>query len=200
MSIKSLLFNINIESDKPYHASLLVAEPFLKEDYFRRAVICLVDYDGESSGSMGVVMNRPTAYKLQELLETIKVERPVTVYCGGPVSTDRLFFIHTLGDIIPGGMKIRDGLWLGGDFTAMEDYVNSGYPIEGKIKFFIGYSGWSRGQLEEEIKAHTWAVAPIISNQQLMMESEDTMWHTVVRQLGEEYRGWRYHPIDPHVN
>lgn len=198
MDIKSLLFNINIESDKPSLASLLVAEPFLKEDFFRHAVICLVDY-GES-GAMGIVLNHATVYSLQDMIDTVKSEQPIPVYCGGPMSTDRLYFIHTLGDLFPGGRKIREGLWLGGDFKALEDYLNSGYPVEGKIRFFIGYSGWSAGQLEEEVENHAWAVAPIVSNETLMTETEDSMWHKMVRELGEEFRGWRYHPVNLHAN
>jgi len=200
MDFRSLLFNIDITPDTPGMASLLVAEPFLQEDSFRHAVICLVDYDAPESSAMGIVLNHPTGYSLHELLDSISEKTRIPVFCGGPVSMDRLYFLHTLGDIIPGGRMIREGLWIGGDFDAMENYINSGYPVEGKIRFFIGYSGWSEGQLAGEIEKRTWAVTPIVSNEQLLTEYGDAMWHTYVRVLGEEYRGWRYHPHNPSAN
>lgn len=58
------LFNIDIPSDTPTKGSLLVAEPFLREDYFRHSVISIIDH-GDGAGTMGVVMNRQTAYPLQ---------------------------------------------------------------------------------------------------------------------------------------
>ncbi len=200
MKFDSLLFNINLPTADPHQGSLLVAEPFLKDDYFLHAVICLIDYEGADSPAMGIVLNRQTAYSLQDLVENITVEEKIPIYCGGPVAYDRLYFLHTLGDILPGGREVRPGLWVGGDFDAMIDYINSGYPIEDRIRFFVGYSGWSKGQLSQEVEAHTWAVAEIESNDKLFTLSEDELWHDAVRSLGHEHRGWLFHPRNPHAN
>lgn len=186
----------------PVHTGdLLVAQPFLSESWFNRAVISLIDYS-ESEGTTGAVLNLPLKSTLPELLEGVSDERPVTVYCGGPLSQDRLFFVHTLGDgIIPDAREYAAGLWIGGDFDAVIDYVNQGYPVEGFLRFFVGYSGWSPGQLEDELEADTWAVQHDMSETgKLLAGSGDRYWHRIVRSLGPFYRPWLMIPQDVRAN
>ena len=132
----NMLFNIDIASGMPHPGAILVSEPFLREEYFAHAVICLVDYGLEES-SMGVVMNRSTAYTLQGLVQGVSRREDVPVFCGGPMSCDRLYYLHTLGQFIPDSRQVVPGLYIGGDFNAMLDYVNSGLDIDGHIRFFI---------------------------------------------------------------
>ncbi len=121
--------------------SLLVAEPFLSESYFNHGVITLVDYTVDD-GALGLVMNAPTGHTLDEYLEGVDANCGVEVYCGGPVGIDRMVFMHTLGEsVFPGAKEFAPGLYLGGDFDMAIDYVNSGYPLDGVLRFFIGYSG-----------------------------------------------------------
>lgn len=197
--INKTLFNINVESGKPAPGNLLIAEPFLRDQYFTHSVICLIEYE-ENSTAMGIVMNHSTNYTLQELLKDIKIERPIKVYCGGPMSCDRLYFIHTLGDIIPGCREISPGLYIGGNFDKMVEYINAGYPTDGCIRFFIGYSGWSPGQLDEELKSNTWVVSSPPDSINLLTGDDDSYWHSAVRRMGESLRGWLYHPVNPHAN
>ena len=200
INFDSLLFNIDFQQRLPGPGSLLVAEPFLREKYFHHSVICLVDYEPGGS-AMGIVLNRQTGTPLQSLISGITVERPIPVFCGGPMSCDRLYFIHSLGSIIPGSKPIADsGLYIGGSFEAMTDYVNSGYPVEGCIRFFIGYSGWSERQLDEEIGNNVWAVAETPSAEMVLTAEEDAYWHRTVRAMGDDYRGWLFHPWNIHAN
>lgn len=197
----SILFNIDIASRLPRPGSLLVAEPFLREQYFKHAVICLVEY-APGASAMGVVMNRITGHPLQNLYQGITVKKPIDVYCGGPIACDRLYFLHTLGDIIPDSAPIADsGLYIGGDFHAMVDYINSGYPVDGCMRFFIGYSGWDENQLDGELRQNVWAVTSLPKSPALALSlSEDAYWHNVVRSMGPDYRGWLYHPGNIHAN
>lgn len=195
----NILFNINISSEMPHPGAMLVAEPFLRDEHFAHAVICLVEY-GKDSTSMGVVMNHPTAYTLQGLVEGVTRKEEVPVWCGGPMSCDRLYYLHTLGDIIDGSRRISDDLFIGGDLKAMLDYVNSGYEIEGYVRFFVGYSGWSRCQLDEELRNHVWAVTTPSTHASSLIGGSDAYWHRHVRRLGHRFRGWLYHPANPHYN
>ena len=201
MDYKTLLFNIDIPPvSSPAPGALLVSEPFLHEEFFNHAVISLVEYEpGERA--MGVVLNNETDYSLQELVEGITVKEPIPVYCGGPVSDDRLFFIHTLGDLIPGTQPLSNGLWIGGDFDAMLKIINDRYDLDGNIRFFLGYSGWEAGQLEAELSRNVWAVANMPDSPHELLRGEgDSAWHSAVRSLGPSYRGWLYHPQNPMVN
>lgn len=200
IDFESLLFNIDISSSRvPQPGAILVAEPFLREQYFNHSVICLVDYEPRGA-AMGIVLNQPTAYDLAELISGIHTDRRIPVYCGGPMSCDRLYFIHTLGSYISGGRQIADGLWIGGDFDEMTEYVNSDLPIDGHIRFFVGYSGWSAGQLDGELLDNVWAVGLPESPSRLLTGAEDAYWHRCVKTLGEPYRGWLYHPRNPQSN
>lgn len=200
MDYKKLLFDINIPSDHtPAGGMLLVAEPFLRERYFNHAVISLLDYEPGGT-AMGVVLNNLTDYTLQELLDEVTVEEPIPVYCGGPVGPDRLFFLHTLGDVIPDSREVIPGLWVGGDFDEMTRLVNEGYHLEGHVRFFLGYSGWSERQLDEEISNNVWAIGKPADPVELLTGNGDAYWHRYVRTLGPQFRGWLYHPRNPSAN
>lgn len=200
IDFESLLFNIDISTRAiPSTGSLLVAEPFLRERYFHHAVICLVDYEPRGS-AMGIVLNNRTSYTLQDLLPSVKSKIPVPIYCGGPMSCDRLYFMHTLGDLIPDSREITPGLSIGGDFDAMLSIVNDGYAAEGHLRFFLGYSGWGVEQLDGELLKNVWAVTDIPSVTDILSGEEDAYWHRIVRSMGSRYRGWLYHPRNPHSN
>lgn len=198
-NIEDYLFNIDIEHTPPSQGSLLVAEPFLKESYFNHSVICLTQYHDNKS-TMGIVLNRILDLELASVIPSVTRDEAIPLFCGGPLSCDRLYFIHTLGDIIPRSQTILPGLYIGGDFNAMIDYINSHYPIEGKVRFFLGYSGWDKGQLSEELNQNVWAVTSIPDIDNLLIGEDNSYWHNIVRSMGEKYRGWLYHPIFPSYN
>lgn len=194
-------FKIAIPGSMPQSGNLLVAEPFLDEPYFRHSVISLLEYDA-AGGATGVVMNHNTGYILQDLLDNINAEGPIPVYCGGPLGLDRLVYIHTIGDnIIPGARMYADGLYIGGDFDAMTEYVNSGYPVEGYVRFFTGHSGWMEGQLEREIEQGAWVPMSASPDTAALLRLDgDRYWHRAVRTLGSKFRPWQLLPANPLFN
>lgn len=195
--LRSALFDIDISGGEPRAGSLLVAEPFLNDAPFKHGVILLVDHDSKDH-SMGVVINKSTGYTLHDLVEEIDSDAPV--FNGGPVGKDRLIYIHSLGDILPGSTPVAPGLWLGGDFDELKQYLKSGYPTDGLIRFFLGYSAWQAGQLEEEIADKVWAVVDNFDTKNIFSDRDDTTWHRTVRDMGDRFRGWRFHPLDPSAN
>lgn len=200
IDFESLLFNIDIDKRAiPSVGSLLVAEPFLRERYFHHAVICLVDYEPRGT-AMGIVLNNRTSYTLQDLLPSVTVKTPIPIYCGGPMSCDRIYFMHTLGELIPDSREISPGVYIGGDFEAVLSIVNDGYAVDGHLRFFLGYSGWDTEQLDGELLKNVWAVTDITSPERLLTGEEDAYWHRVVRGMGDRYKGWLYHPRNPHSN
>lgn len=199
IDLDKTIFNINLDTPLPHRGSMLVAEPFLREQYFNHAVICLVDYfPGKSA--MGVVMNKASGYRLEELLSDMNPHEDIEVFCGGPVSCDRLFYIHRIPQFIGNSTKIADDLYIGGDFDDVCQYVNEGLPVEGNIRFFVGYSGWDAGQLDSELRNHVWATTDILDKFDPLSGLEDNYWHKVVKHLGHRYNGWRYQPMNPSNN
>lgn len=198
-NLDSTIFNIDIPTGTPAVGSLLIAEPFLKEHWFCHAVICMLDCDPGQS-AMGVVMNRPSGQTLNNLIDGVTTPNDIPVWVGGPMSLDRLFFIHTLGPLIPGAREIAPGLYLGGDFDEMLSYINGGLDPEGTIRFFVGYSGWSPGQLNQEIADHVWAVSNPGQATDLLTGGDDRYWHRYVRRLGPSHHHWHLHPLNPQLN
>lgn len=199
LDFQSILFNIDIVPTLPHKGALLVSEPFMRDQYFGHSVIELVDFEARSP-SMGIVLNRLTSHTLDSLVKGVDDSTDIPVFCGGPMSCDRLYFLHALGDMIPDSREISDGLFIGGRFDTIIDYVNSGCQIDGKVRFFIGYSGWDSGQLEDELDKKVWAVTSPKKTCELLTGEEDGYWHRTVKLMGARYKGWLYHPQNPRAN
>ena len=120
------------------------------------------------------------------------------LFIGGPVGRDSLFYIHTLGDQIKGSIQIKDELFWGGDFEALKLTIAEGKAGRGQVKFFIGYSGWSSGQLESEISGNSWLVAE--ADTKLVMKSGREFWKESIKSAGRHYESWLNFPEDPNSN
>lgn len=193
--LASILFKIRGTGQKPQAGSILVAEPFVKEDYFTHGIVSVIDYVRDE-GATGVVMNNRTEYHLDDLLEGVSTDVRIPVFCGGPSGQDRLFFIHTLGPgIIADAREYADGLYVGGNFDDAVRYVNEGYRTDRFIRFFLGHTNWAEGQMEREIEKGMWVTVPATPNPELLLtDAGDKVWHRVVRLLGEDYRSWTLLP------
>lgn len=198
MSEYNNLFKIKHHNVLPDPGNILISDPSLQEYCFQRSVILLVENSEE--GSMGFVVNKQTSVTFNEVFPELESLPQIPLYLGGPVSPNRLFFVHSLGDvIIPDALKINDNLYFDGNFDAMKAYLCSGNPIEGKVKFFLGYSGWTKGQLKREIKESSWLVSRAGENN-LLLADGDLFWKTILLQMGGNYKTWINYPKDPHMN
>ena len=183
----------------PQKGDLLIAEPLLDEPYFKRSVILLLDEDN-NQGHIGLALNKITPVSLQDLFPDWKAGAEVPVYSGGPVEADRLFMLHTMGDRFEGSMEVSPGLYVGANLDDIIDYINNNRYADGNIRFFLGYSGWSRGQLTSEILKNTWALNPNPGHTDVLTGAEDLYWRREVRRLGEKYRSWLLVPSNPAFN
>ena len=183
----------------PQKGDLLIAEPLLDEPYFKRSVILLLDEDN-NQGHIGLALNKITPVSLQDLFPDWKAGAEVPVYSGGPVEADRLFMLHTMGDRFEGSMEVSPGLYVGAKLDDIIDYITNNRYADGNIRFFLGYSGWSRGQLTSEILKNTWALNPNPGHTDVLTGAEDLYWRREVRRLGEKYRSWLLVPSNPAFN
>lgn len=189
------IFKITTNNVKPLRGRILIAEPFLQGYYFSRSIILLTEHNEE--GSVGLVLNKPLDITLDKVLQNYKVS-PYNLTCGGPVSPDKLFYIHTFPEI-QGAEEILPNLYFGGDFDTIFESTKTNKNADQNIRFFIGYSGWSQGQLLTEIEQNSWLVTETSIND-VFKYSDDQYWVKVVKRLGRKYAVWANYPSNPDMN
>ena len=198
MSEQFDIFHIENNRVIPEKGKVLISEPFLNDRYFGRSVVLLVEHDA-TLGSMGFVLNKPMKQRMNEFFPEFENLPDIPLFQGGPVGGNRLFFIHTLGNIIPGAIDIGEGLYFDGDFDVIKMYLAEGNPVENKIKFFMGYSGWNQKQLEEEISNNSWLVSQL-ENSRMMSAVDEAVWKKALQTLGNRYKLWANFPKQPFMN
>ena len=181
---------------EPLKGRLLIAEPsILNDSSFNRTIILITEYT--EFNSVGFILNRPLDYVLKDLIPDI--ESDFTVYQGGPVEQDNLYFVHKVPDLIPDSIAISDGIFWGGNFDSLKQLLNSGELSSTDIRFFLGYSGWGKNQLKDEININSWFISD--SNiKNIFSENEDTFWRNKILEKGGDYKLWANAPNDPSLN
>lgn len=173
---------------------LLVAEPYMKDPNFKRTVVLICEHDDE--GTLGLVLNRPSIFKINEMIPNFPSFQG-SVYYGGPIGMDRLNFIHSYGDIIENAFPIKDNLYWNGNFEQLKSLVKEKKIMPQNIRFFAGYAGWGKGQLEEEMEEKSWIIS---KNYQKLFKMDEYMWHDVLVSMGGENKLIATLPEDPILN
>ena len=181
---------------KPAQGTLLISEPFLKDYYFRRSVILLAEHD--ENGSFGLIINKPVNIKLNEVIKDFPTFDS-NLSIGGPVKTDSLFILHTLGSKIENSSKIMQGLYWGGNIDTIKSMIEDKKINNDDIRFYIGYSGWDADQLTKELKENSWVVTKAKSKK-MLFESPEDLWKNELKSLGNDYAQWINYPLDPMMN
>ena len=181
---------------EPEKGLILISEPFNEDKYFQRSVVCLCEHN--EKGSFGYVVNNLLDVKLSELIPAIKSD-DFKVGLGGPMSPNNVYYIHTLGDEISGSVEVRKGLYTGGDFEQIITLINTGLINNHQIQFFLGYSGWSSGQLVDEIEKSSWIVSKY-EIMDIMEKNDNDFWKNILASKGGKYQLIANFPLDPSLN
>ena len=197
MDTNAEIFKIETNHVVPSRGKVLISEPFLYDEMFGRSVILLVDHS--TDGTMGLVLNKPLPLSLNDVLKEFKDISNIPIYKGGPLSTDTLFYLHTLKDV-EDSLQIGKGVYLNGDFDAIRRYILQGNDIDGKIRFFLGYSGWEHDQLCQEIEENTWLIGSTSIASLMNEKGSAELWKNVLGQLGGKYEIWSRFPQIPTLN
>ena len=192
------LFQVESNKEFPRQGSLLIAAPFLRDYQFSRTVILMVEHNEE--GSMGIILNKnfSNLMTLNEVVPELASLPPIPLYKGGPVGRDTLFYLHTLS-YLKDALPLGNGLYLNGDFNQMQQYILSGAPTQGVARFFMGYAGWQKGQLKQEMMQNTWIVNNGSQVDLLNMYLRD-LWQEALCDMGGMYMIWSRYPKYPFMN
>lgn len=179
---------------KPTKGVLLIAEPSIIGDVsFNRSVVLLAEHNDH--GSVGFILNKPLEYSLKDFLP--EVDSNLKVYNGGPVEQDNLYFIHKVPELIPDSIEISNGIYWGGDFNTILGMLQKDELSDDQIQFFLGYSGWSQDQLEDELELNSWVVTANEEENSIIGSCQEDFWKEKMMSLGGDYMIWSNAPENP---
>ncbi|MBU3012250.1 YqgE/AlgH family protein [Polaribacter vadi] len=181
---------------KPLKGRLLIAEPsILNDSSFNRAIVLITEHTDYNS--VGFILNRPLDYTLQDLIP--EIDSDFTIYQGGPVEQDNLYFVHKVPELIPESVEVANGIYWGGNFDSLKQLLNDNLLEKSDIRFFLGYSGWGKHQLKDEININSWFISENdIDN--IFSKKGDSLWRNKILQKGGDYKLWANAPSDIQLN
>jgi putative transcriptional regulator len=190
------LFAILPEDKIPEKGKILISEPFLPDSFFSRSIVYLTDHSAQ--GSVGFILNKKLDLTVSNSIGGFE-GWDEKLNMGGPVAPDTLHYLHNLGEIVPNSVHVEGSIYWGGDIDTIRGLIKEGKINKSQIRFFLGYSGWSAGQLERELKENSWVIATVRSEVVMNNRGDDT-WKRVLRGLKNKYRVWADFPDSPEMN
>ena len=172
---------------KAFHSlrgQLLLDGGMLSGSFFHQTVVLICQHDQE--GAFGLVLNRPAAGRLGDLVasDLPDILDDQQVFLGGPVQPEAFSFLHS-DDYLPDA-NVLPNLGLGHSLETLIELADSFSPAR-KMRVFAGYSGWSPGQLESEMKRSAWLTHP--ATLELVFDTDPTLlWKTILYQKGWKER------------
>lgn len=188
--------NIKPTNLKPAQGRIMVSEPTLRDQFFSRSVVLLAEHN--DSGSFGLIINKPLYVNFNDIVKGFPAFNG-KLYIGGPVKTDSIFLLHTIPNKIEGSIEILNGLYWGGNIEQIKDLIKKEEINAQQIRFFIGYSGWQSGQLQNELNENSWLIMNT-KLEQVMHPQPETLWANMLKILGKDYAIWANYPADPILN
>ncbi len=160
---------------------VLIAEPFMLDPYFRRSVVLLCEHHNE--GTIGFILNKNIEMGINDLMSDFP-PFDAEIFYGGPVQTDTLHYVHNLGNQLDDSVKIAEGVWWGGDFDQLKMLVSQQKIDSSNIRFFVGYSGWSAGQLKDEVEYGSWVPGEMDANYIFKLKP-NRLWRQIMYNKGD---------------
>jgi len=180
------------DSPSSLSGSLLLASPAMRDPNFSRSVVFMAAHN-EKDGAFGYILNRPLEQRVADLLpdQNLGALGEVPVFMGGPVATDKLAFAALQWNKRRRTLRCQTHLSVADALQAL----SLGHDVRG----FVGYSGWSGGQLENELETRSWittSARPLV----LTVEKPAHMWGAIMEELGPVYKVMAKMPEDVGLN
>ena len=182
-----------VSSSLSLTGSLLIAHPSLSDPNFRKSVLFISANDSQD-GSFGLTLNRPAGRTVGELLP----DRPlgslgsVPVFLGGPVSSDQLIFAAFKWHEESERLECNHHLVI----EEAEKCLRDDSAI---VRAFVGYAGWSKGQLEGELAQRAWLMRKA-APEALELDRCPTLWREMTSSFGPWFQLAAEAPEDLSLN
>jgi len=188
------ILNITYNNVRPKKGKILISQPFMSDGCFKRSVVLLTEISKDAA--IGFVLNKPLLIAIDDLTDDFP-EGDFQLSIGGPVATNTLHYLHTFAHI-PEAIEVVNGVYWGGNIEVVRQLLSISIMKSEHIRFFLGYSGWSAGQLEKELMNNSWLVGDV-RPAQIICPSRD-LWQESVKNMGEPYQLWTTFPENPGYN
>lgn len=173
--------------------SLLIAHPNLLDPHFRKSVLFISTNDAQD-GSFGLTLNRPAGRSVAEILPDKELGPlgRVPVFLGGPVATDQLVFASFHWHAETDRLECTHHL-------VIDEAKELAHDESLVLRAFVGYAGWSKGQLEAELAQRSWLVGKAL-REVLDLEHCPTLWRDLARSYGPWFQLLAEAPDTPELN
>ncbi|MCL2247267.1 MAG: YqgE/AlgH family protein [Lentimicrobiaceae bacterium] len=187
------LFHVQPTLLKPATGRILISVPYYNDPFFSHSVVLIIDKDEENC--VGLILNQELNCTVREAISGVKIDMPV--FAGGPVMHQTAFALHNFENCKL-SEEILPNVYTGYDELLLALFEHNALPKK-NFKFFIGYSGWAPGQLENEINKKMWVVAE--GTEDIVLKTPTAkVWEKAVKKLGREYAHWLEVPKNVHDN
>ena len=168
---------------EPSGSLFLVAKPQLADPNFGQSVVLLTQFG--RLGSMGVIVNRPTGLALSRVFTEVKRGAPADdrFFFGGPVSRDVVLFVFRAPEQPDEAFEVLEGVYISSDRELLKDLLGRDKPLEA-LRVFMGYAGWSPGQLEGEIARGDWDLVQADAKT-IFAKKPEALWPELNRRASE---------------
>ena len=161
----------------------LISMPHMTDPFFQKSLVYICEHDHE--GAMGIIINKTlSSENVQDVLTQTGLNRikpHPEVYLGGPVAIETGLILHDASYKSEGELEITKEIKLTSNNQIIDDIINEIGPKD--YLFSLGYSGWGKGQLEQEIEDGDWLIMP--ANYEHIFElSHDSKWSTAAIKFG----------------
>ena len=179
--------------------SFLIANPVLPDPNFSRTVVLLCNHDDQ--GSFGLVINKVADVQAADIFHKIDLldSYDHRVYAGGPVAPSQLFYLCRLKEPVSELDRVCDDVYLGMSWEALETVLPLIAQPERDLRFYLGYSGWSAGQLAGEMEQRSWLTCDARGTF-VFEENEGSIWARTVKSMGKDYEYLINAPVNPQWN
>jgi putative transcriptional regulator len=180
--------------DATIAGSLLLAHPDLEDGNFRRTVV-LISAHSKEDGALGVVMNRPLDRTLGDVHGDFAYGplASVKLYSGGPVATEQMLLSAWQWNEAEGVFRLHFGISAEKAIELLDTEPDT------EVRGFLGYAGWTGGQLETELQHKSWVVAPI-DNPDFQEAGGEILWKKLIARIKPDLLFRADSPEDPSVN
>ncbi|KXH85589.1 YqgE/AlgH family protein [Chryseobacterium kwangjuense] len=178
-----------------YKGKILISTPDISGDIFSRSVVLIIEHN--ESGAFGLILNKKNSQMSSKFKNFFDFK--IEVYDGGPVENDKVFFIVKGKQVTEIYSEINKNFYITEDIESIISAVLNKELSINDVKIFSGYSGWSAQQLDDEVQRKMWTVVDVY-NLDYTLPNDQTLWKSIMQNLGGEYLLWANSPEDISLN